>query len=268
MFCSKSGPRCACFVASIALVFVMLCQSGSTFAQQPWKAAKKANARIDRAIRNAQQAEYRYSKRVYQQQQKLYRQNEKAAKQYYRNVGPTTILVPVETVPFQAVPVQTVPVYGSAIITAPVVESSQPITYSTTWSETVYQQPAIISSAPVVTTPTHVVDNGWQTVASPAVVHAPATQVSNGEMVYSEPANSQVIYESPYPPSETATATAPFVQSSSEYTVVESTVVPASPVATESTLEGEPTLAPIPDPEASVTEPTPELDLDFDSSAE
>ena len=236
----KPGKRSATFVIVCTVGFVMQLQSNSAIAQQPWKAIKKANNRLDRAIRSSQQADYRYSKRVYQQQQKMYRQNEKAVNRYYRQSVPATVFVPAESAPV---------VYGSPVVVSQVV-TSPPISYST-YSESIYGQPRVINSTPIAPPmPTRILTNEWQ--RTPSVVSSPGGQIIDRGIIYSEPVNSHV-YESAYPVSAPAVATMSPIQSESGYTVIESPIEPVGTTASEST-KNEPTLAPIPDPKASAVD--------------
>lgn len=259
MFNFKSS-RCYVNLAILGAVgFVLLWQSNQVTAQQPWKAIKK----VDRAIRNAQQAELRYSKRVYQQQQKFYRQsekqqqkfyrqNEKAINRYYRDTVQSPVYVPVETAPV---------VYSNPVIVTPVVTSA-PVTYSTTYSETIYHQPGFIDSAvsmpviaPVIApTPTNVVTDEWLPTQSPVALNSPIGQVVSDGIIYSEPMNSQVVYESAVSSSSPTVGSIAPVQSEPAYEVIESPVVPADHTESGQTVENEPTLAPIPDSNPSAAD--------------
>ncbi len=252
----RNRQRCLCLLLSAISITTMFAASAD--AQQAWRAINRAAKKYDKVVRDVQRTENQYNKRLYRQQEKLNRQNEQAIRKYYRTGKPTAVVLPYEPAPTIVYPAEMIVSPVALPIEYPVAAPPVQATtvYSTTYSSIVSS--SVVNEQVVYEQPVQV------NVASP-IVQGEWTSVPPAPMapVYQGPVSSEVIYEGSVVPQSFESQ--PVYGEFGEVVMPTNTAVslgtptPAQPAniqvnssePVENVVEGEPTLAPIPDESAS-----------------
>lgn len=249
----RNRQRCLCLLLSAISITTLFAASAD--AQQAWRAINRAAKKYDKVVRDVQRTENQYNKRLYKQQEKLNRQNEQAIRKYYRTGKPTAVVLPYEPAP-------TI-VYPAEVIVSPVVlpieyPVAAPPVQATTVYSTTYS--SVVSSS--VANEQVVYEQPLQMDVSSPIVQGEWTPVPPAP-VYQGSVSSEVIYEGSVVPQSFESQ--PVYGEFGEVVMPTNTAVslgtptPAQPAnilvnslePVENVVDGEPTLAPIPDESAS-----------------